>query len=440
MAGTLLNPLNSSMISVALISAATDLHVDIPTATWLVSSFYLVGATGMPLAGRLADLYGPRLVFRGGMVLVLVASILAALAPNFTWLLVWRLAQALGSAAPSPAGQATFRAVTGSSRPPTQALGAVSIATNASAAFGPVIGGVAASLLGWSGVFWVNVPVTLVGLVLAWRWLPPDRFGSSRRTSLRDAMRELDIPGVCLFALTVVGLLAFLLSVARGAEWPLLGMSCFASILLLLREAREPRPFFDVRFLARNGRLVHVYLQFAAVSLIFYGAFFGLPLWLQQTRHFDPALVGFIVLPISGMAVLLTPVAARLIRRRGLRPSLVIGAGALLIGEALLLRVDAGMPIQLLLGVTAVIGFASAFNNLGLQAALYQFAPAEWMGTATGQFQTFRYIGATLCTALLGLVYVGAATTEGLHALALTLLPVAAILIVAGARTRDHAL
>src|SRR5918912_425802 len=81
MAGTLLNPLNSSMISVALVGAATDLHVDIPTATWLVSSFYLIGATGMPLCGRLADLYGPKRVFRAGLLVVLVGSVMAALAP-----------------------------------------------------------------------------------------------------------------------------------------------------------------------------------------------------------------------------------------------------------------------------------------------------------------------------------------------------------------------
>jgi MFS family permease len=134
------------------------------------------------------------------------------------------------------------------------------------------------------------------------------------------------------------------------------------------------------------------------------------------------------------MAVLLTPVAARLIARRGLRPSLVIGACVLLLGELLQLTLDTTTHIGLLVAVTAVIGVASAFNNLGLQAALYQFAPAAWMGTATGQFQTFRYIGATLCTALLGFVFVGTATSDGLHALALALAPVALLLLIAGAR------
>jgi MFS family permease len=440
MMGTLLNPLNSSMISVALIGIASDLSVNIATATWLVASFYLVGATGMPLAGRLADLYGPRRVFRAGMVVVLVASLFAALAPSFGWLLVWRVVQAFGSAAGSPAGQATFRAQTRSSRPPAQALGAVAIANNVSAALGPVIGGLVVSLGGWPAIFWVNIPVALVGLLMAWYWLPRDTSPASAGLSgrwlrLSVVLRELELPGVALFALTVVGLLAFLLSVANGPDWILLATSIVSGVALVIRERGEPRPFLDVRFLVKNRRLLNVYVEFAAVNLIFYGAFFGLPLWLQQTRHFEPALVGLIVLPISGMAVLLTPVAARLISRHGLRPALVIGACALLVGELLQLTLLTTTPIFLLVCVTAVIGVASAFNNLGLQAALYQFAPADWMGTASGQFQTFRYIGATLCTALLGLVFVGTATTEGLHTLALSLAPVAVFLLVAGVRT-----
>jgi len=432
--GTLLNPLNSSMISVALIGAARDLAIDIPTATWLVSSFYLVGALGMPLAGRLADLYGARRVFRVGMLVVLFGSVLAALAPNFGWLLVWRVVQAFGSATGSPAGQAMFRAQSGTPRPPARALGALSIANNVSAAFGPVLGGVVVALLAWPGIFWVNLPVTLIGLYMAWRWLPPDP-PASRRLTPAIVLRELDVPGIALFALAIVGLLAFLLSIARGGEWVLLLVALGAGTLLVRRELGQTTPFLDIRFLMRHPRLLRLFAEFAAVSLIFYAAFFGLPLWLQQARQLEPALVGLIVLPISGTAVLLIPFAARLLARRGIRPLLLIGACALMAGLLFQLFLEVTTPIPMLLGVSAVIGIAGAFNNLGLQAALYQLAPADRMGTASGQFQVFRYVGATLCTALLGIVFSGSATTEGLHVLALLLVPVAGLLIWASLRS-----
>ena len=149
---------------------------------------------------------------------------------------------------------------------------------------------------------------------------------------------------MALFTVAVVGVLAFLLSVGSTPEWLLLGAALVCGALLVRRERALPDPFLDVRFLAQNRRLVQVYLQFAGVSLIFYGAFFGLPLWLQQVKHFGPATVGLVVLPISGVAVVLTPVAARLIARGGLRTALLIGSLTLLVGLLLQLTLDADSP------------------------------------------------------------------------------------------------
>jgi predicted MFS family arabinose efflux permease len=435
MVGTLLNPLNSAMISVALLPAATELGVDLATATWLVSSFYLVGAVGMPLSGRLADLFGARRVMRIGFLLVLVSSALAAAAPSFGWLLLWRVLQAFSSAMGPPAGQAIFRSRLSSGRPPAQALGALSIANSITAALGPALGGIMVSLAGWPGIFWVNVPVAFAGLLMSLVWLPPDA-PRSRGSSARAALAVLDVPGASLFAIGIVSVLAFFLSLATAPLWWLVVVAVIAGVLLVMRELREPQPFLDVRFLLNHRPLVNVYIEFAIVSLVFYSAFFGMPLWLQQTRQFSPALVGAVVVPISGVGALLTPLAARMISRGRLRLVLVLGAVSLVAGVALQLLFLDTSPVWLLLAVTSVIGIAYAFNNLGLQAALFLHAPAALMGTASGQFMTFRYVGATLCTALLGLVFSGNATTAALHMLALILTPVAALLIPMSVRQK----
>src|SRR5262245_61006205 len=98
-AGTLLNPLNASMIAVALLHLGGDFQVGIATATWLVSGFALGGAIGMPLMGRLAVQFGPRRIFSLGLLLVGLTSVLAPLAPSFGWLLGIRIVQAFGTAA-----------------------------------------------------------------------------------------------------------------------------------------------------------------------------------------------------------------------------------------------------------------------------------------------------------------------------------------------------
>src|SRR5947209_197468 len=107
--GTLLNPLNSSMIAVALLPLHSDFGVSIATVTWLVSGFYLAAAVGQPLMGRLADLFGPRRIFCFGLLLVCVTSALAPWVPAFGWLVALRVLQAFGTSAAYPSGLAIMR-------------------------------------------------------------------------------------------------------------------------------------------------------------------------------------------------------------------------------------------------------------------------------------------------------------------------------------------
>ncbi len=449
MAGTLLNPLNSSMIAVAVLSLSGAFRVSTVTATWLISGFYLAGAIGMPLMGRLADQFGPRRIFSLGLLLVGLTSALAPLAPAFGWLLALRIVQAFGTVAAYPAGLAIIRARDHRGRTPAAALGAISVASSVSAALGPVLGGGLVALAGWPAIFLVNVPVIVVGLVLARRWLPADpasrpALGGAARPWWA-ALRALDLPGVALFSALLAGALGFLLSLSTRPLWPLLPLAVLAALLLLRRERRVPSPFLDVRLLAANRPLVGVYAQFAAVNLVFYAVFFGLPLWLEEARRFAPGTAGLLLLPVAGVGVLATPLAARLIDRSGPRLSLIVGAVLLLAGSLLLLLFDAATPVWALLAVGAILGVPNGFNNLGLQAALYEAAPAAQMGAAGGLFQTFRYMGAILSTALIGLVLGPRATSESLHALAVVSAVVSALLVVTSiltqrpSGTRGHA-
>src|SRR5215467_13656684 len=111
LAGTLLNPLNSSMIAVALVLLQSDFRVSVATASWLLSGFALAAAVAQPLMGRFADLFGPRRIFCTGLLVVGVASVLAPLAPAFGWLIACRMLQAFGTSAAYPAGLAIIRTV-----------------------------------------------------------------------------------------------------------------------------------------------------------------------------------------------------------------------------------------------------------------------------------------------------------------------------------------
>src|SRR5204862_4918908 len=130
-------------------------------------------SVGQPVTGRLADRYGPRRVFVAGLALVAATGVGALFAPGFGWVVAARVFQALGTSVGFPAGLAIIRRLAGG-RPPAAALGAISATNSASAAFGPVLGGVLVAVLGWRGIFAVNLPMAAVGLWSARRWLPPD--------------------------------------------------------------------------------------------------------------------------------------------------------------------------------------------------------------------------------------------------------------------------
>ena len=180
-----------------------------------------------------------------------------------------------------------------------------------SAALGPVLGGGLIALAGWPAIFLVNVPVSVAGLVLARRWLPADpgpsvASGGAARPWWA-AWRTLDLPGVALFSGLLAGVLGFLLSLSARPLWPLLPFAVLAAILLLFHERHVSSPFLDVRLLAANRPLVGIYAQFAAVNLVLYAVFFGLPLWLEEERRFAPGTAGLLLLPVAGVGVLATP-------------------------------------------------------------------------------------------------------------------------------------
>ncbi|TMD37581.1 MAG: MFS transporter [Chloroflexi bacterium] len=430
--GTLLNPLNSSMIAVALVTLHREFRVELGTSTWLISGFYLAGAVGQPLMGRLADILGARRVFLTGLSVAGVVAVLAPLSPSFGWLVAARVVQAFATSTAYPSGLGMIRAAAGGKGIPAQALAMMSVAASVSAALGPTIGGLILSVASWQGIFLVNVPITALGIVLGLRWLPDTPPSEVTGAGLAG----LDVPGVLLFAATLTSLLAGLLSVGSSEAWILLAGVPLLALLLIVRELRTVTPFFDVRLLVANPVLISVFLQFAAVTFVFYSFFFGLPIWLEEVRGFDPRAAGLLILPVTGLGVIATPIAAALISRRGTRSSSVIGSVVLFAGSALLLTFGPGTPVLGLVAVGLVLGVPNGFNNMGLQAALYEAAPPARTSWAAGQFQTFRYVGAILSSTLLGAVFRQRATTDGLHSMALLLVVVSFALVISSLMTR----
>ena len=323
--GTLLNPLNSSMIAVALVPLQRDFGVDVTAVTWVITSFYLASAAGQPLMGRLGDRFGPRRLFLFGMIVVVLACALTPFAGSFAAVCVGRVALAIGTASAFPSAIAMLRPLAAASGLGTpRLLGRIQIANTSGAAIGPVLGGTLITFLGWQSIFWVNIPLALIAFAGVWMFAPRDE--ERTPTPLGQTLAESDIPGILLFVATLTSLLVFLLDLHPQPLWWLLPVCVVAGVLFVWRELRSAHPFLDLRLLAANRRLLTVYLAFAIFSMVYYSAFFGLPQYLQTHAGYSAGIAGLLMFPLAAVTIVITPIAARAIESVGLRPTLITGA------------------------------------------------------------------------------------------------------------------
>jgi MFS family permease len=391
--------------------------------------------------GRVGDLQGRRRVFVGGLLIVGLASVLAPFAPSLGWLIAIRVLQAIGSSALFPAGMGMLRAAMGP-QSGTGSLGAISIFASVSAGIGPTLGAYLVGWQGWPAVFVANLPIVAVALGLAVTVLPPDEraarpAGAGRGP--RALAASLDLGGVAAFALAVFSLLWFLLSLDDGPSlWaPPVALAAGAAFAWI--ELRVARPFIDLRTLAANRPLVVVYVQFAAVNVVFYSIFFGIPSYLQAARGFSVEKTGLVMLVVAGLGVVTTPIASRMVDRVGVRAPLLIGSVAMTAGALGLLTLGAATSTAWLVTVLAVFGVSTGFNSFSLQAAMFRAAPPGQMGTASGLFMTARYLGTIGSASLLGLVFGRTIGVAQLHTAAWVLGGLAAAILVSAVRSRAFA-
>jgi len=425
--GPLLNPINTTMVSVALAPISRDLGIGAAQAIWLVAALYLASAIAQPTMGKLADRFGPKKVFLTGLVIVGIAGVVPEVLTGFGGAVFARVLIGIGTSSAYPAALTTLRqhsARIGKPTPPL-VLGALSITSLVSAAAGPPLGGALIAAFGWHAIFLVNVPLAVFGIVVSALWLPSDRLRPRNDEDL-PVLTALDPFGMLLMTGTVSALLVFLLDLSAGLWW-LLGVAVVLLVALVLWELRAVRPFVDVRMLAHNGALSRTYVRLFLVYLLAYTMTYGFSQWVQDVAGYPSDVAGYLQLP----AAVVAGVASFLIARKtAVRGPLVVAAVVPIVGGLLLLLLHSGSPVALLVLAPALFGVPQALASVSNQAALYRVVPSEYIGTAAGLSRTSVYIGAIAASSLIGGVFGQAPTTPDLHVLAWVIVGVAVLLSV----------
>ncbi|MDT5306777.1 MAG: hypothetical protein QOE48_2452 [Mycobacterium sp.] len=426
--GSALNPINSSLIATALIPIAAGIHVPAGQTAILVSALYVATAIAQPTAGKAAEVFGPRRVFLAGILLVLLGGLVGGFASSLTMLLISRVLIGLGTSCAYPTAMLLIRrraTSAGLENPPGGVLGGLQIAGAATASLGLPLGGVLVQLFGWRSVFFINVPVGVVALIVTLLWIPKDDPATERR-SASAVMSALDVTGIIGFAAAMTSLLFFLSSLPN-ANWTFLAATLVLWVALVLWELRAKTPFFDVRLLASHRALTRSYIRVAIVMLSAYLLLYGVTQWLEAVQGLSGLAAGLLLLPTTVIAAIVTiPVG----RRNLIRGPLLLTAVTCMVAGIAVLFLHTGAWLVLIVVITVALGIAQGAGITSNQTAVYTEAPPEQLGTASGLLRSFSYIGSIGSSAVIGVVFRTHVTDSGLGIIGWIMLGTAVVLLL----------
>ena len=397
--GIFLATIDSSIVNLALPTLVREFHTDFPTVQWVILG-YLLGLTALMLSvGRLADIRGKKPLYVAGFVIFTIGSVLCGLSPTIYTLILFRIVQSIGAAMILALGSA----IVTESFPPEErgrALGISGTAVSIGIVIGPTLGGLLIDAFSWRWIFFVNLPVGIIGTLMAIRYIPAIRPLGGQR---------FDILG----SLTLVaGLLCLLLALTWGqnigfSENRILGLfsgSLIFFLAFLYIETHIEDPIIDLSLFLNEKFSVGLITGFITFFVIA-GIILLMPFYLENVLGYDTRQVGLMLAIVPIAMGIIAPIAGSVSDRVGTRPITVVGLLTLLVGylglRTLSLETTAWQYILLFLPIGLGMGVFQSPNN----SAIMGSAPQERLGVVSGMLAITRTMGQTMGIALLGALW-----------------------------------
>jgi EmrB/QacA subfamily drug resistance transporter len=408
--------LDTTIVNVAIPSIITGLHSGLDEVLWILNAYVLVYAILLITAGRLGDMFGPKRLFISGLVLFTAASAACGLAQSPTELIVFRIIQGVGGAMLTPQSMSIITSLF----PPEKRGGAFGVwaaAAGVAAAAGPSLGGLLTTAFSWRAIFYVNVPIGIVAVTLAWLMMPEL---TNHRT------HRLDVTGVALASLGLFGLVfgfiegqrydwgpistfgAFQIGSVRASVWSIPTVLVAGAVFLVAFVAHEARhvegePLLPMSlFKDRNFSIANAISTIVAFGML--GMFLPLTIFLQSVLHLRAVNAGVVFVPMSLTMMVVSPIAGRLVERLG-KWILAFGLLFYATGMGLVIAVASlsaqGTTFTLPL-VLAGVGMGCVFAPM-ITLAMRNVSPAQ-AGAASGFINTVRQVGAAFGSSIVGAV------------------------------------
>jgi EmrB/QacA subfamily drug resistance transporter len=390
--------LDNTVVNVALPSIQRELGVGLSELQWIVAGYALTFAALMLVGGKLADAYGRRRLFVIGIVVFTVASLACGLADTGGQLIAARVVQGAGGALMNPATLSIIAAAF----PVRQRGTAIGIWAGVSAlalAIGPLVGGLLTEHLSWNWIFFVNVPVGVVGIAASYLLIDETR----DETHVR-----LDLPGLATSALGLFALTYGLIE-ANTYGWGsprILGSFAIAAVSLLsfvALERHQRAPMLDLT-LFRNRTYVGANVVVLLVALAMFGVFFFVSLYMQNVLGYSPVQAGAAFLPMTILIILLAPFAGRFSDRIGSRWLMTVGMTLVAAQLLLFSRLGTEATFWTLFPALVLGGVGMALTMTPGAAAATRAVPVAKAGVGAAVLNAFRQVGGSLGIAVMGAI------------------------------------
>jgi EmrB/QacA subfamily drug resistance transporter len=418
MLGMFLAALDQTVVSTALPTIVGDLH-GASHLSWVVTAYLLASTVSTPLWGKLGDMYGRKVFFQAAIVIFLVGSILSGLSQSMLELILFRAIQGLGGGGLMIGAQTIVGDIV-SPRARGRYMGLFMAMFGVTTVIGPLIGGFFVDTIGWRWIFYINVPIGAVALVVTTFALPG---------ALSRVRRVIDYLGTALVALAATCLVLFTSLGGTSYSWTspfMIGLAVAGvvfTVLFLLAERRAVEPVIPLA-LFRN----RVFAASSAIGFVVGFAMFGaltfIPLFFQDVKGISPVLSGVRLFPLMGGLLVASVGSGLLVSRWGrYKVFPVVGTGLMTIGLYLMSLIGVTTGAWTMAAYMVVFGLGLGLVLQVLTVAVQNAVPYEQLGTGTSGVTFFRMIGGSFGTAVFGAIFANVVVRNILNALHLAKAP-----------------
>ena len=400
MVGTFLGRLDQTIVNLALPKIINDFSITVSAAGWIATAYILANAVFVPVWGKLGDTIGRKRVYLLGFAIFILGSALAGLAWNLPSMLAFRVIQAIAGSADYPTAMAILAFTFREGRERAQALGIWSSVFAASAVVGPLLGGPLIDNLGWRWVFFINIPVGIVGLLMALVFVPES---TGKKAAVFDWWGALTL-GSALSALVLV--------LDQGTDWGWLSLNsalCYLitlvfTVVFYFIEKDHPEPIVDLKFF-KNSVFVSTLANNFIVFMGLMGSVFLIPIFAQTFLGYSATESGYLFIPMAAALMLASPLGGALTGR--VRANIVIATSTVVAAFGLYLfaaLIDVRASAWDIMIPLFVMAFGLGFGMAQRTGAIAAVVPSHEMGVASSVLALARNIAGAFGIALFGTI------------------------------------